>query len=148
MSRVKSTSRASIAVNLVDLTNGGLTLRQATPYLLIQTGTGTAFSGLDSNFYGLVTELNGVVGFDQNGYVLGVYTGSGDYATNYTAITINQFGSNGMTALTPNSPTGVYPDAQLYLYNGDLEVVPEPGTWALMLSGLAVLHFQSPPPSG
>jgi len=28
---------------------------------------------------------------------------------------------------------------QLYLYNGDLEVVPEPGTWALMLGGLALL---------
>jgi len=30
---------------------------------------------------------------------------------------------------------------QLYLYNGDLEVVPEPGTWALMLSGMAALVF-------
>jgi hypothetical protein len=30
---------------------------------------------------------------------------------------------------------------RLYLYNGDLEVVPEPGTWALMLGGFALLVF-------
>jgi hypothetical protein len=29
----------------------------------------------------------------------------------------------------------------LYLYNGDLEVVPEPSTWAMMLSGVALLLF-------
>jgi hypothetical protein len=27
----------------------------------------------------------------------------------------------------------------LYLENGNLEVVPEPGTWALMIGGLALL---------
>ena len=27
----------------------------------------------------------------------------------------------------------------LYLYNGELELVPEPSTWAMMLGGLALL---------
>ncbi len=116
------------AVNLVDLTNGGLTLRLGTPYLLISAGS-------DSDYVGLVTELNGVLGYG-NGFVVGVGT---DTLGGYTPITINQFGSDGTTPLNPNSPTGVYPVAQLYLYNGDLEVVPEPGTWALMLGGLAAL---------
>jgi hypothetical protein len=34
-----------------------------------------------------------------------------------------------------------YVGAQLYLSNGALEVVPEPGTWAMMLGGLAMLIF-------
>ena len=33
----------------------------------------------------------------------------------------------------------IYPDPVLYLNGGNLEVVPEPGTWALMLGGLAAL---------
>ncbi len=34
-----------------------------------------------------------------------------------------------------------YYGMKLYLYNGQLEVVPEPGTWALMVGGLGVLLF-------
>jgi hypothetical protein len=56
--------------------------------------------------------------------------------TDVTAITINQYGPDGVTQLS-----SVYPAPALYLYNGDLEVVPEPGTWAMMLGGLALLVF-------
>jgi hypothetical protein len=72
---------------------------------------------------------------DGNGYVLGVYNGSGAL-TNYTALSISQYGADGVTPLTASQ---TYPAPTLYLYNGDLEVVPEPGTWALMLGGLALL---------
>jgi hypothetical protein len=42
---------------------------------------------------------------------------------------LNNYNGQNLSYLTP----------ELYLYNGDLEVVPEPGTWALMLGGLALL---------
>jgi len=113
----------------VDLTSGAtLSLREGLPYLLISAGA-------DSDYTGLVTSLNGTLNdlqLDGNGYVIGVGT-----ITDYTAITINQFGPDGVTPLVADST--IYPDAQLYLLNGDLEVVPEPGTWALMLGGLALL---------
>jgi fibronectin-binding autotransporter adhesin len=34
---------------------------------------------------------------------------------------------------------GAYPGLRLFLQNGELEVVPEPGTWALMIGGLGLL---------
>ena len=67
---------------------------------------------------------------DGNGFVLGVGTLSG-----FTPISIGQYGADG-TALTG---ANIYAAPVLYLYNGDLEVVPEPGTWALMVGGLALL---------
>jgi hypothetical protein len=109
----------------VDLTTGSLSLRQGTPYLLVSAGS-------NSDYTGLVTELNGVLSLNGNGYVVGVGTST----TSYTAIYINQFGANGVTPLTGGN---IYPAPQLYLNNGDLEVVPEPSTWAMMLGGLAML---------
>jgi hypothetical protein len=45
-----------------------------------------------------------------------------------------------VTDLTVTGLNGVnYPTNSLYLYDGNLEVVPEPSTWALMIGGLALL---------
>jgi len=130
-------------VTLVDTTNTGalqvgtlaLAAPQLQPYLLIAATD-------DNDYYGLVTEaVNGVLSLDQNGYVVGVYNGDfGATPTStqligaYTAINILQE-NNAMATVTG------YVDPQLYLYDGDLEVVPEPGTWTLMLGGLALLVF-------
>jgi hypothetical protein len=117
------------SVNLVDLTNGvpaggvSLTLRAQNPYLLIQTALGN-----NADFANLWT----TGGEGQNGLVLGVSTGVGNA---YTAFTLNAYDINGNQI---NTGTNLQ-NLQLYLYNGDLEVVPEPGTWALMIGGLAVL---------
>jgi len=69
--------------------------------------------------------------------VLGVYNGTGPL-TNYTTIAISQYGPDGVT---PLSGANIYAAPTLYLFNGNLEVVPEPGTWALMIGGLALLVF-------
>jgi len=135
-------------VNLVDLTTAGvsagtLALRTSTPYLLIQAGSDSDYAGLITvNFTGPTP----VYSIDGNGYVVGVLTSSyagGNTApvlgTDYTAITINQYGSDGVATLTPGT-TGYY-DPKLYLNAGDLEVVPEPSTWALTIGGLAMLVF-------
>jgi fibronectin-binding autotransporter adhesin len=99
-------------INLVDLTGGQLQLLSSTAYLLIQAGGGDALS--DNNLYAGLTTSGGVIGTAiQNGWV-----------TN-----LNLTGLSGVT----------YPNERLYLYDGDLEVVPEPSTWALMIGGLAVL---------
>ena len=114
---------AAINVDIVDLTAfqplGGdtLQLRYQNPYLLIQAGA-------DSDF-----NLYTTGGYQANGFVTGI--GSGNlgsfnlYATNINGTTIG-------------SSTNLQ-NLRLYLYNGDLEVVPEPGTWALMIGGLGVL---------
>jgi hypothetical protein len=116
---------------LTDLTVGEptgtatLTLRQQGAYLLID--------GTSADFANLVTTTNGVTdSLGANGYVLGVSTGTG---LNYTAFNIEMFDINGTQINTSSNYQGL----QLYLNNGDLEVVPEPGTWALMLGGLALL---------
>jgi hypothetical protein len=125
--QIFSNTSTSDNINLVDLTNGSptvsLTLRSQNPYLLIQTALGT-----DADFANLWT----TGGEGQNGYVLGVSTGLG---SNFTAFQINAYSING-TQL--NSGSNLQ-NLRLYLYNGDLEVVPEPGTWALLLGGMALL---------
>ncbi len=116
---------STITINLTDLTSAvplgpTLALRYSDPYLLIQAGS-------DADYANLVT----TGGVDANGYVLGVGTSSADY----TAFTLQVTDANGNVI----SNTANYGGLQLYLYNGDLEVVPEPGTWALMLGGLSLL---------
>ncbi|HEY0258196.1 MAG TPA: PEP-CTERM sorting domain-containing protein [Candidatus Methylacidiphilales bacterium] len=113
---------AAININLVDLTayqpvgtGDSLQLQFQNPYLLIAADS-------DSDYANLVT----TGGLDQNGYVLGVGT-----LQSYTALNLDLQNVNGQVI----GGAGL----QLYLYNGNLEVVPEPGTWALMLGGLAVL---------
>jgi hypothetical protein len=142
------------SVSLVDLTNtngsnGTLSLRTGTPYLLIHDSLG------DAGFDGLITMTgagaNAVYTLDGNGYVVGVlssygiandYTGgtgtNGISSQDYNVIQINQFGADGVTPLTAG-PGGIYPVPVLYLDAGNLEMVPEPGSWALMLGGLALL---------
>ena len=118
-------------INLIDLTNGvapggvSLTLRAQNPYLLIQTALGG-----NDDFANLWT----TGGEGKNGYVLGVSTGSGN---TYTAFNLNAVDISGNVI---GSSTNLQ-NLRLYLYNGDLEVVPEPGTWVLMLGGLSVLIF-------
>ncbi len=122
---------APINIHLVDLTalfssptaNDMLQLRSQNPYLLIQTGTGLASD--DSNFANLVT----TGGLNQNGYVLG----SGTSTSSYNPFNITMTDINGSAVAYPTN------GLQLYLYNGSLEVVPEPGTWAMMLAGFGLL---------
>ena len=119
----------SDTIALVDLSSGGLAaLRAGTPYLLIQ-------AGLDSDYSGLVTSLDGKTDdlvMDGTGWVMGVGTVSA-----YTAFTFQEYGATG-AALTGSN---YYAVPELYLNAGDLEVVPEPGTWAMMIGGLALLVF-------
>ena len=108
-------------INLVDLTafssTDSLQLHYQNPYLLIQ-----ARANSDYNFY-----TTG--GYQQNGFVTGV--GSSDLGS-FKLHVLNINGTNITTSTN-------YGALQLYLYNGDLEVVPEPGTWILMIAGLALL---------
>ena len=60
--------------------------------------------------------------------------------TNTGTNTLGVANNGWVTNLSLNFQGGTYPNGEgLYLYNGNLEVVPEPSTWALMLGGLAVL---------
>jgi fibronectin-binding autotransporter adhesin len=134
------------SISLVDLTNttgsnGSLSLRLNSPYLLVNAGSNTAYLNLVINSG---TAANPIYSLSQNdgttnGWVVGVYTGSGPVnSADATAITFNQFGSDGVTPLTAGA-NGIYPDPVLYLDAGNLEVVPEPGTWGLMILGFGVL---------
>ena len=129
--QIFSSSATADTIKLVDLTNGAgaggvaLTLRAQNPYLLIQTALGD-----NSDFTNLWT----TGGEGQNGYVLGLSTGVGN---NYLAFNLGAYDINGNLISSTSNLQGL----RLYLYNGDLEVVPEPGTWALMLGGLALLVF-------
>jgi fibronectin-binding autotransporter adhesin len=128
-----SLGSGAVTINLVDLTTTApigttLTLRQQNPYLLVQAGS--------NSDYNLITSLNGVLSVNGNGYVVGVGSSTSSYNSSAFNIQVTALGS----AIPINSPTN-YQNLQLYLYNGDLEVVPEPGTWALMLGGLAFLVF-------
>jgi autotransporter-associated beta strand protein len=138
-STLNFTAGSTESVSLVDLTNGNLSLRAQTPYLLISAGS-------DADYLNLVinsgTTANPILSLSQNdsttdGYVLGVWAGGTNALTDYSAININQFGSNGMTPLVAGSTAYYSPD--LYLNGGNLEVVPEPATWALMFGGLSLL---------
>jgi len=126
----------SDTVNLVDLTTGNLSLRMNQPYLLVSANSSTMFSGL------VVENAAGQIGLSDNGFqgtVLGVWAGGSNPLSDYSAITIDEFAADG-SVLDPTSTSSIgYYDPSLVLVGGDLEVVPEPGTWALMLGGLALL---------
>jgi fibronectin-binding autotransporter adhesin len=136
----------STSISLVDLTNtngsnGSLGLFVGTPYLLVHAALNTDYFNLVINSG---TNANPILSLSQNdsnsvnGYVLGVWAGGSNPLTDYTAISISQYGADGVTPLT-GVAGGNYPAPTLYLDAGNLEVVPEPGTWALMIGGLALL---------
>ena len=130
--QIFSNSATPVNINLIDLTYGSstvaLTLRDHNPYLLIQTALGD-----NSDFANLVTTDGTTISMGANGYVLGVSTGGPGNA--YTAFNINVYDVDGHLLSSSTNFEGL----KLYLYNGDLEVVPEPSTWALLLGGLAIL---------
>ena len=112
-------------ITLVDLTVGSdqdLALRyDNNPYLLIAAGADIDYSGL----YTTAANHTG------DGYVLGVTNVGGGY----TPFTIQVTDING-------NLTNTYTGLQLYLYNGDLEVVPEPSNWAMLLGGGILLFLR------
>ncbi len=93
----------------------------------------------------MTTDTNGVSGGQYTGLTLGTVTtlSSGvtetliqgsNLALAFSGTTDQQFyGANSYLVLYQNSHTGVD--------DIDVIVVPEPGTWALMLGGLAMLVF-------
>ena len=103
---------------LTDLNNDPLTAFQInTPFILIQAGTVPGLASDDALYTGLTT----TGGVDANGNVLN------GWVTSPVNITLNGVNETGKL--------------QLYLNNGALEVVPEPGTWALVVGGMGVLLF-------
>jgi fibronectin-binding autotransporter adhesin len=147
-----SNSGAAVNINLVDLaaynaTMDTLQLRYQSPYLLIAAGglgNGTLLSNLA---YNLVT----TGGYDANGLVLGVVTQTGTLtqgASGYTydaaanAFNIQVIDPSTGLPITNGQNYGLPNGLQLYLDNGQLEVVPEPSTWAMMLGGLVLLLVQ------
>ena len=112
---------SAISINLIDLTaystSNTLQLRTENPYLLID---GVANS--DFNVY-----TTG--GYQQNGWITGFGAG------NAGGVNISVFDINGNNITV----SGNYAGLQLYLFNGNIEVVPEPGTYAMILGGLMVL---------
>ena len=113
---VGGTSGTSTVVSINDLVGASLTLNQN--YILIQG--------------------NGSTTYEDNGQVLAI--GNLD-----NLVAANGLILGGLQLLTANTPgnffSNWYSGSQLYLVGDDIEVevVPEPGTWAMMLSGLALL---------
>ena len=135
---------SQINIKLVDLAAGSptsdvLQLRYQSPYLLISAGA-TTTANLAFNLY-----TTG--GFDGNGQVLGIVFDTTGLVQGQM-LTSDQYESNAfkLQVLDPSTMADItlsqnYTNLRLYLMDGKLEVVPEPGTWALMFGGLALLLF-------
>jgi hypothetical protein len=121
---------SNININLVDLTAYSTTttlqLRYNNPYLLID-----ALGGVNADYADLTTSGGGTAANPANGYVLGINNGTTTAIANNFSFTV--------TNIANGSVSPAYNGLQLYLYNGQLEVVPEPSTWAMMLGGFALL---------
>jgi hypothetical protein len=109
---------AGDTITLNDLTGGNLQFNLNTPYLLIEAGTTPGLLA-DNDLYAGITTTGGT-------------DGSGNILNGYVTTPLG---------LDINGTSTPYSNIKLYLDNGELEVVPEPGTWSLMLGGVAVLFF-------
>jgi hypothetical protein len=128
---------STIGINLLDLaatSSGGdqLQLRDQAPYLLMTAGS-TFSADLAFN---LVT----TGGYDANGYVLGIdtNTAAGQVQGSTQPYEANSFALAVLDPSNGNNITGSqnYNNLQLYLNNGDLEVVPEPSTTSMLILAL------------
>jgi len=120
-------STSSTAANQLNLGNTGITFSNTTLALNMTGGQIVA----PNTSYVLITDAAGFQGLTTSGNVI---TGGLSIAAN------SFFGTE-----SGGYSTGFYNGSYLFLADGgteiDVEVVPEPGTWALMLGGLGMLFF-------
>ena len=125
------TATGSVRLTL-NLQNEPAIVPSNTPYVL--------FAGT-----GVTTDTGGVSGGQYTGLVLGTVTelGSGITETQITGLNL-QLAFSGATDQSfygASSYLVLFQDTETGTDDIDVEVIPEPGTWALMLGGLAMLIF-------
>jgi hypothetical protein len=121
-------STTSTAANQLNLGNTGITFSNST---LTLNMTGGQIVAADTA-YVLITDANG---FANSGLTIG----NNGIITGGLSLAMNSFFGTETNGIS----SGFYNGSYLFV-NGDsieVEVVPEPGTWALMLGGLGVLFF-------